>query len=152
MGQILTIPYHLFDQAYPPAPSFSFSDIPDQTGIVSIITGGSSGLGYEIAKALIAKNGTVYLAARDKAKAEKAIERLVRETGGKEPTFLSLDLEDLGSIEKAVEEFSKYVFHGCLDIICLLIMLIAERRSIYMFCITMRTILFTPLVFILNII
>lgn len=109
MGQIITTLYNLINEAYPPAPSFKLSEIPDQTGVVSIVTGGSSGVGYEVVKALLEKNGTVYLAARDKAKADKAIERLGREisTGGKKPVFLSLDLSDLGSVERAAEEFVK---------------------------------------------
>lgn len=39
--------------------------IPDQTGKVVLITGGTSGLGYETAKALAARNATVFFTYRN---------------------------------------------------------------------------------------
>ena len=39
--------------------------IPDQTGKVVLITGGTSGVGYETAKALAARNATVFLTYRN---------------------------------------------------------------------------------------
>lgn len=52
----------------------------------------------------MAKNAKVYLAARNKAKADKAIAELKRDTG-KEPIFLELDLANLRSIKKSAETF-----------------------------------------------
>lgn len=39
--------------------------IPDQNGKVYLVTGGTSGLGYETSKALAAKNARVFLTYRD---------------------------------------------------------------------------------------
>ena len=40
-------------------------NIPDQQGKVYLVTGGTSGLGYEASKALAAKNASVFLTYRD---------------------------------------------------------------------------------------
>lgn len=44
---------------------FSEQDIPDQTGRVALITGGTSGLGLQSAMTLYKKNATVFITARD---------------------------------------------------------------------------------------
>lgn len=49
-------------------------------------------------------NAKVYLAARSKEKAEKAIAELKEETG-KEAYFLELDLASMASVRKAASEF-----------------------------------------------
>ncbi|KAF8744405.1 NAD-P-binding protein, partial [Rhizoctonia solani] len=70
-----------------------------------IVTGGNTGIGKETCKALLNKNAKVYLAARNKSRADEAIEWLKNETSGKAPIFLELDLANFASIRKAVEEF-----------------------------------------------
>ncbi|KAL4941658.1 hypothetical protein BDV06DRAFT_212502 [Aspergillus oleicola] len=90
---------HLF----PPAPSFIEKDIPDLTGKVAIVTGATSGVGYEVATILYSKNATVYIAARSSEKCERAIESMkssqecARSQG--RLLFLSLDLSDLTTIK-----------------------------------------------------
>ncbi|KAF8682805.1 NAD-P-binding protein [Rhizoctonia solani] len=78
-------------QTFPPKPLFSVEQIPDLTGQVII--------------ALLNKNAKVYLAARSKSRADDAIEWLKSEANGKAPAFLELDLGNLASVRKAVEEF-----------------------------------------------
>lgn len=120
----------MFSQFYPPASAFvAERDIPDQTGKVVLVTGGTylspysfislrhynlhicyqtsgnSGVGYETVKQLLLKNAKVYLAARDPFCAREAASKLKLETSGKEPVVLELDLSDLTSVGKAVEEF-----------------------------------------------
>ncbi|KAF5342505.1 hypothetical protein D9611_001521 [Ephemerocybe angulata] len=97
---------NFIDQAYPPKARFSTSDIPDLTGEVAIVTGANTGVGKVTAKELLSHNAKVYFAARDKTRAEQAIEELKEETG-KEGIFLQLDLSDLHSVKRAVEEFQK---------------------------------------------
>ncbi|ELU36756.1 short chain dehydrogenase domain-containing protein [Rhizoctonia solani AG-1 IA] len=92
-------------QTFPPKPLFSVEQIPDLTGQVIIVTGGNAGLGKETCKALLNKNAKVYLAARSKSRADDAIEWLKSEANGKAPAFLELDLGNLASVRKAVEEF-----------------------------------------------
>ncbi|KAB5588886.1 hypothetical protein CTheo_7672 [Ceratobasidium theobromae] len=96
---------NLISQSFPPKSHFSVDQIPDLAGQVIIVTGGNAGVGKETCKALLNKNAKVYLAARNKSKADEAIERLKRETGGKAPIFLELNLADLASVRKAAEEF-----------------------------------------------
>lgn len=42
--------------------------IPDQNGKTYLVTGGNTGIGYEVAKALAAKNAHVFMTARDAEK------------------------------------------------------------------------------------
>jgi len=92
-------------QSLPPKAQFSVDQIPDMTGKVVIVTGANTGVGKETAKALLAKNAKVYLAARSSEKAQNAIEELKAATG-KEGIFLQLDLADLHAIKQAAAEFT----------------------------------------------
>ncbi|KAG6833420.1 hypothetical protein H0H93_013266 [Arthromyces matolae] len=98
MGQTWT-------QTFPPAPKYSVDDIPDLSGKVMLVTGGNTGIGKEIIRALLSRNAKVYMASRNAAKAKAAIDEL-REDMGKEAVFLELDLASLRSVRRAVEEFS----------------------------------------------
>ncbi|KAG8678437.1 hypothetical protein FRC08_017779 [Ceratobasidium sp. 394] len=101
------IAYSLFCETFPGKPDWSTDQIPDLTGQTMIVTGGNAGIGRETSKALLNKNAKVYLAARSKSKADKAIEWLKTETGGRAPIFLELDLADLASVRQAAEEFRR---------------------------------------------
>ncbi|GAB1517981.1 short-chain alcohol dehydrogenase [Rhizoctonia solani] len=110
---------------FPSKSLFSVDQIPDLTGQVTIVTGGNTGIGKETCKAsrflpcaasiseadqfkvLLLKNAKVYLAARSKARADEAIQWLERETNGKSPIFLELDLANLDSVREAAEEFMR---------------------------------------------
>ncbi|KAI9716695.1 MAG: hypothetical protein M1812_005233 [Candelaria pacifica] len=104
----------MFWELFTPKPNFTEKNIPDQYGRVFIVTGGASGCGYEVAKALYNLNGRVYIAGRSKKNAEVAIAEM-REShpaadqtvqGGKgELFFLQLDLADLSTIRTSAEEF-----------------------------------------------
>ncbi|KAJ7787672.1 NAD-P-binding protein, partial [Mycena olivaceomarginata] len=91
---------------FPPKSKFSVDDIPDLSGQVIIVTGANIGVGKETVKALLQHNAKVYLAARSPEKAKEAIDDLKSQTG-KEAEFLQLDLADLHSVKRAVEEFTK---------------------------------------------
>ncbi|KAH8822871.1 NAD-binding protein [Flagelloscypha sp. PMI_526] len=91
-------------EGWPPKPTFSPSDIPDLGGRVAIVTGASSGIGTETAKALLEHGARVYLACRDKVKTDAVISALQRTTG-KTALFLELDLASLKSVKRAAEEF-----------------------------------------------
>ncbi|KAH7047607.1 hypothetical protein B0J12DRAFT_129395 [Macrophomina phaseolina] len=92
-----------------PAPPLTPGNLEDQTGRVIIVTGGYAGVGFEVTKALYAKNATVYIAGRSVKKAALAIadieDEVPRSDGRME--FLKLDLSDLSSIKKTAEEFMK---------------------------------------------
>lgn len=92
-----------------PAPPLSAENLDDQSGRVIIVTGGYGGVGFELTKALYAKNATVYIAGRSVKKAAMAIadieDEVPRSDGRLE--FLKLDLGDLSSIKKTAEDFLK---------------------------------------------
>jgi glutamyl-tRNA reductase len=96
----------LWSESFPPASKFTPEDIPDLSGKVMIVTGANTGIGKETAKALLAHNAKVYIAARNTEKATLAIADLKRETN-KEALLLKLDLSDLQSVETAAREFNR---------------------------------------------
>lgn len=76
----------------------------DLTGEVAIVTGASTGLGFETARALHAHGATVVLAARDAAKLEAAAERIGATGGAERVETLVLDLADLDSVRRSADE------------------------------------------------
>ena len=52
--------------------AWDWSQIPDQTGRVAVVTGATSGTGFEAARILAARRATVVLACRNLPKAEEA--------------------------------------------------------------------------------
>ncbi|KAL4063800.1 hypothetical protein J3A83DRAFT_4454256 [Scleroderma citrinum] len=83
-------------------------DIPDLTGKVILITGGNAGIGYATVKHLARKGAKVYMAARNKARAEAAIADLQKEglgPGNGEVVWLELDLSDPRNAKNAAREF-----------------------------------------------
>src|SRR6266536_800937 len=57
----------------PPRPTWTEKDMADQTGRVFLITGGSTGIGYKVAKTLYHLNGRVYITASTLGSVEKAV-------------------------------------------------------------------------------
>ncbi|KAF4341839.1 light induced alcohol dehydrogenase Bli-4 [Fusarium beomiforme] len=100
MGNI----YSLF---FPPSPQFTEENLTAQNGRVFIVTGGYSGVGYELSRMLFQAGGTVYIAGRSQEKAETVIQELKQrypESSGS-LSFLKIALDDLDSIKAAAEEF-----------------------------------------------
>lgn len=77
---------------------WTFTDIPDQSGLTFLITGATSGLGFESAKAIAAHGGDVILAGR-------SVQRLgAAQSAIKQPTrTLVVDLSDLASVRDAAQ-------------------------------------------------
>ncbi|KAG9230532.1 hypothetical protein BJ875DRAFT_471927 [Amylocarpus encephaloides] len=94
-------------QILPPKPLFTVKDVPTLEGKVYIVTGSNTGVGKALAQILYSKNAKVYVAARSKEKAERAIEDIVsahpKSTG--QLVFLKIDLSDLTTIKASVNEF-----------------------------------------------
>ncbi|KAI0630120.1 NAD-P-binding protein [Trametes polyzona] len=91
---------------FPGKPKWTGDHLPDLSNKVYIVTGGNTGIGRATVKGLLLKNAKVYLAARSKEKAARAIEELHEETD-RTAHFLQLDLGDLDAVKTAVEEFKK---------------------------------------------
>jgi NAD(P)-dependent dehydrogenase (short-subunit alcohol dehydrogenase family) len=97
-----------WSQFYPPRPTFSESDFGTQAGRVFIITGGYSGIGFELAKILYGLRGRVYIAGRSEEKGKQAIASIKSAIpNGGSLEFLVLHLEDLESIKASVNEFKE---------------------------------------------
>lgn len=105
---MFTIASHVITQCCPPKAKFTIDEIPDLSGKVALVTGGSSGIGKETSFALLRQNAKVYIAGRNPAKAEQAIAEL-KERTGKVAIFLELDLASLDSIRRAATNFKRYV-------------------------------------------
>lgn len=101
----------------------AFTSLPDLNSKVVIVTGANRGIGYAVAKHLYYHNATVYLCARDEAKATEAIDRIKSQAekdaylkkAGKalgsiqegRLAFLHLDLADPKSVKETAEQFMK---------------------------------------------
>ncbi|NEA33444.1 oxidoreductase [Streptomyces sp. SID13031] len=95
--------------------SWSTSDIPDLTGRRVLVTGATSGLGYETALELLRHGAEVTIAARNPEKSQQAAASLAAASGRPQPAILDLDLADLAGVETAAERFAEK--HEHLDIL-----------------------------------
>jgi NAD(P)-dependent dehydrogenase (short-subunit alcohol dehydrogenase family) len=85
--------------------SWTFDDIPDQTGRTAIVTGANTGIGYEAALMLAQQGARVVLACRNAEKGEAAVQRIRAEQPKGSVTFAPLDLSDLDSVAAFVSAF-----------------------------------------------
>jgi retinol dehydrogenase 12 len=76
---------------------------------VVIITGGYSGIGYQLTKLVYDKNAIVYIAGRRESEGLRAIEEIQTSHPNSKGRleFLFLDLADLATVKKCAEEFLK---------------------------------------------
>jgi NAD(P)-dependent dehydrogenase (short-subunit alcohol dehydrogenase family) len=95
---------------------FSTKDIPDLTGKIALITGGNSGLGFETAKQLYAKNCQVYITGRNEQRLIQALQRLEAiSSNAPKPSYLVCDQQSLKDVQKMAMAFHK--LHSKLDIL-----------------------------------
>jgi NAD(P)-dependent dehydrogenase (short-subunit alcohol dehydrogenase family) len=80
-------------------------DIINQKGKTVIVTGGNTGIGYEIALALFRAGANVVIACRDKGKADKAIIQMETLKGIGSLEVGILDLASLDSVRQFAETF-----------------------------------------------
>ena len=91
------------------------ADIPDQSGRLALITGASSGLGLETARALVRRGATVVLGCRSRQRSEQARTSLLADAAGGAIELLDLDLADLASVRAAACELADR--YGRLDLL-----------------------------------
>ena len=78
-------------------------------GYVALITGGSSGLGFEMAKQLLTEGAEVIIAARRRGRLEAAHDRL--EWSGLHVHTVTMDVTDAESVEQAAKWFRERFDH-----------------------------------------
>ena len=99
---------HLLSQCFwIPAPTLTETDVPDLSSKVLLVTGGNSGVGYQLAQILYRAHGTVYIAGRSPSKCQAAVESIKASTPESRGRLevLHLDLADLSSIKASAEDF-----------------------------------------------
>ncbi len=106
MGDLLTTPFGFHSTA-----SDVIADV-DLTGKTAIVTGASSGIGVETARALAAAGASVTLAVRNTSKGHRVAAEIRERTGIDAVTVAALDLADLSSVAAFVRAWS-----GPLDIL-----------------------------------
>ncbi|HET7217621.1 MAG TPA: oxidoreductase [Vicinamibacterales bacterium] len=78
--------------------SWTFDDIPDQTGRTAIVTGANTGIGRETARMLARKGAHVVLACRNREKGEAAVRDILDGRPRGSARLELLDLSDLDSV------------------------------------------------------
>ncbi|KAI1108085.1 NAD(P)-binding protein [Nemania sp. NC0429] len=91
-----------------PTATLTEKNCPDQTDRVFLVTGGYTGVGFELCKILYAHNATVWIAGRSESKALEAISNIKRSLPNSNGSlnFLRLDLSDLSTIKPAIDSFT----------------------------------------------
>ncbi len=79
------------------------TDIPDQTGRIAVVTGATSGIGLEAAKALAAHGAEVVLAVRDIAKGERTADAIRKAHKAARLSVQKLDVASLASVRAFAE-------------------------------------------------
>jgi len=82
-------------------------NIPSQKGRVVIVTGSSSGIGYEAARVLANKEAKVIVAVRNMEKGEVAKAKIINQNKNADVEVIKIDLSDLSSVKSFANEFVK---------------------------------------------
>src|SRR5690606_12321335 len=88
------------------APGWQVSDMPSLTGKRMLITGGTSGMGFEDALALSRAGARVIIAARNAQRGAESIERIRAQVADARVRFEQLDLADLASVRSLAQRLN----------------------------------------------
>ena len=86
---------------------YNFSNMPNLSGKVAIVTGANSGTGYGISYHLAKQGCKVIMASRSLSKVEEAIKKLQSEVPNAQLEAAQLDITDLDSIDTFVAEMQQ---------------------------------------------
>lgn len=87
--------------------SWNAGDVPELTGKSAVITGATSGIGFETAKVLAQRGAQVWLACRDLVKARLAAERIEAQGSALPVQVVQLDLASLQSVRECAQELRR---------------------------------------------
>lgn len=87
-------------------PDWSLADMPSQKGRIFLVTGGTSGMGFEDAKALAAAGAQVVIAARNPQRGKESIDQIKLEYPKAQVQFEQFDLSDLSSVRALAKHLS----------------------------------------------
>ncbi len=90
-----------------PKPDWSLADMPDQAGRIVLVTGGTSGMGYEDALALSRAGAEVIIAARNAERGQEAIERIREQVPDARVQFEAVDLASRASVRSLAERLQQ---------------------------------------------
>lgn len=90
---------------------WTVADMPSQAGRIYLVTGGTSGIGYETARALAAAGAQVVIAARDEQRGEDAIASIRQQSTQAQVRFETLDLADLTAVRAFGERLNRSLPH-----------------------------------------
>lgn len=96
----------------------NLNKIPDQNGKTFLVTGGNTGLGYEVVKALTAKNAHVFMTSRNAERQEGAIQKIKRDHPGAKVEGLLVDyMNGFEDIAACAAEFQsrQLPLHGLIN-------------------------------------
>ena len=91
------------------------TDIPNLTGRTAVVTGASSGIGYEIALQLATHGANVVLTSRNQNRTDQVARQIEMALPGANVEAQVIDLADLASVYRFADAFSKH--HQGLDIL-----------------------------------
>ncbi|MCL6702014.1 SDR family oxidoreductase [Pseudomonas sp. T1.Ur] len=90
-----------------PQPDWSTHDMPSQKGRIVLVTGGTSGMGYEDALAFARAGAEVIIAARNPERGADAIKRIREAVPDAKLQFESVDLANLSSVRGLAERLNQ---------------------------------------------
>lgn len=86
---------------------WNMENISDQKGKIAIVTGSSSGIGYETARVLANKNAKVIISVRNLEKGKAAEEKIKAQYKDADVLVMELDLANLKSVHAFADNFKK---------------------------------------------
>lgn len=90
-----------------PKPDWSLDDMPAQTGRIVLVTGGTSGMGYEDALALSRAGAEVIIVARNAERGQQTVERIREQLADARLQFEAVDLANLASVRSLAERLQE---------------------------------------------
>ena len=96
-----------FTQMFPPRPTFAEEQLGSLAGKTCLVTGTTSGMGFELARMIYAAGGTVFMGARSEDRNAQCIQTIQASCPDSQGSMihLSLDVSDLAAVKRAAGEF-----------------------------------------------